>query len=191
MTAVVVLVIILVVALFAGVHWYVWRRLVRDTTARGGTARRVGTAAVWVLPLLSFAALVSGRAGAPFWLERILAWPGQLWLAVLLYLVMALLVGEAVRPLLRRALERRAAASGDHPNETAVPSARPTPGSAAAGPVLAGPAASPATAASGEAARPAGAPWLFWCVCTAMDPARSATSAAACCGVVTTRISAF
>ena len=34
-------------------------------------------------------------------------------------------------------------------------------------------------------------PTIFWWVCTAMEPARSATSAAACCGVVTTRISAF
>ena len=34
-------------------------------------------------------------------------------------------------------------------------------------------------------------PTIFWWVCTAIEPARSATSAAACCGVVTTRISAF
>lgn len=33
-------------------------------------------------------------------------------------------------------------------------------------------------------------PATRWCVCTAIAPARSATSAAACCGVVTTRISA-
>ncbi|MET7616414.1 metallophosphoesterase [Streptomyces sp. NPDC005408] len=102
MLVVVLLVVLLVLALLAGVHWYVWRRLVRDTTARGGTARRVGTAAVWVLPLLSVAALVSGRAGAPFWLQRVVAWPGYLWLAVLLYLVLGLLVGEVVRPLLVR-----------------------------------------------------------------------------------------
>ena len=34
-------------------------------------------------------------------------------------------------------------------------------------------------------------PTMRWWVCRAMDPARSATSAAACCGVVTTRISAL
>ncbi|WP_328670289.1 metallophosphoesterase [Streptomyces sp. NBC_00322] len=102
MLVVVLLVVVAVVALLAGVHWYVWRRLVRDTTARGGVARRVGTAAMWVLPLLSVAALVSGRAGAPFWLERVVAWPGYLWLAVLLYLVLGLVVGELVRPLLLR-----------------------------------------------------------------------------------------
>jgi predicted MPP superfamily phosphohydrolase len=156
MTAVVVLVIILVFTLLAAVHRYVWRRLVRDTTARGTAARRIGTAVVWALPLLSLAALTSGRAGAPFWLQQIVAWPGQLWLAVLLYLVLALVVGEAVRPLLRRALERRAAASGDHPDEAAASSAQATSGSAAAkGAVLAGSAASQAAGASGEGAGPA------------------------------------
>ncbi|MGW7285398.1 metallophosphoesterase [Streptomyces sp. NPDC054847] len=122
MAAVVVLVIILVVSLLAGVHWYVWRRLVRDTTAPGGLARRLGTAAIWVLPLLSFAALTSGRVGAPFWLERVLAWPGYLWLAVLLYLVLALLVGEAVRPVLRRVLDRRDRAAAGGPDEDGEPS---------------------------------------------------------------------
>jgi predicted MPP superfamily phosphohydrolase len=105
---VVVLGVMVVVAVLGGVHWYVWRRLVRDTTAPGGPARRAGTTAVWVLPVLMVGAMVSGRAGAPFWLERVLAWPGYLWLAVLLYLTLALLVGEAVRPLLRRVLDRRA-----------------------------------------------------------------------------------
>ncbi|ATW50127.1 metallophosphoesterase [Streptomyces peucetius] len=147
MAAVVVFVIILVVALLAGAHWYVWRRLVRDTTARGGTARRLGTAAAWVLPLLSFAALMSGRAGAPFWLERILAWPGYLWLAVLLYLVLALLLGEVARPLLRRALDRRAAPS-DHPNEADAARAAAAP---------AGVTVPPRAGAPGQGPRPAGA----------------------------------
>jgi predicted MPP superfamily phosphohydrolase len=154
MTAVVVLVIILVFALLAAVHRYVWQRLVRDTTARGTAARRTGTAVVWALPLLSLAALTSGRAGAPFWLQQIVAWPGQLWLAVLLYLVLALVVGEAVRPLLRRVLERRAAASGDHPDEAAASLAQATSGSAAQGAVLAGSAAPRAAGASGEGAGP-------------------------------------
>ncbi|NUK70584.1 metallophosphoesterase [Streptomyces lunaelactis] len=118
---VVLLVVVVIVALLAGVHWYVWRRLVRDTTAPGGAARPAGTTAVWVLPLLSVGALVSGRAGAPFRLERVLAWPGYLWLAVLLYLVLALLVGEAVRPLLRRVLERRAEPGATGEKTTRVP----------------------------------------------------------------------
>ncbi|MFF7437802.1 metallophosphoesterase [Streptomyces sp. NPDC008122] len=105
------LVLVVVLALLGGVHWYVWRRLVRDVTVPRSLARRVGTAVVVVLPLLSIAALVSSRAGAPFVLQQVVAWPGFLWLAVLLYLVMALVVGEAVRPLLRARTGRRAAAA--------------------------------------------------------------------------------
>ncbi|MEV5771930.1 metallophosphoesterase [Streptomyces antimycoticus] len=102
-----VLIALAVVGLLTGVHWYVWRRLVGDTTARGGWARRTGTAAAFVLPLMSVGAVISGRAGAPFPLQRVLAWPGYLWLALLLYLTLALLVGEAVRPLLGAWLGRR------------------------------------------------------------------------------------
>ncbi|WP_254886214.1 metallophosphoesterase [Streptomyces sp. NA02950] len=83
-------------------HWYLWRRLVRDTTAPGGLARRAGTVAAFVLPLTTVGALVAGRAGAPFALQRTLAWPGYLWLALVLYLTLALLVGEGLRPLLVR-----------------------------------------------------------------------------------------
>ncbi|MFD9290766.1 metallophosphoesterase [Streptomyces sp. NPDC060030] len=107
-----VLVAVAVLALLAGVHRYVWRRLIGDTTRKGGVARRVGTVAAFVLPLLSVGALVSSRAGFPFWLQQVLAWPGYLWLAALLYLTLALLVGEAVRPLLRRILARRAGTAG-------------------------------------------------------------------------------
>ncbi|MEV6128330.1 metallophosphoesterase [Streptomyces violaceusniger] len=102
-----VLIALAVVGLLTGVHWYVWRRLVGDTTARGGWVRRTGTAAAFVLPLMSVGAVISGRASAPFALQRVLAWPGYLWLALLLYLTLALLVGEAVRPLLRAWLSRR------------------------------------------------------------------------------------
>ncbi|MBT2490001.1 metallophosphoesterase [Streptomyces sp. ISL-96] len=137
MVVVFVLIALSVVALLAGAHWYVWRRLVRDTTAPGGVARRAGTVAAMLLPLLAVGALVSGRAGAPFWVQQVVAWPGYMWLAVLLYLVMALLIGEAVRPLLRWALRRRsrggAAGAGDgiSPAEPLAPA--PARGSAGAG----------------------------------------------------------
>ncbi|WP_121832342.1 metallophosphoesterase [Streptomyces sp. S1] len=109
------LVLVVVLALLGGVHWYVWRRLVRDVTAPGGLPRLLGTAAVVVLPLLSLAALVSARAGVPFPVQQVIAWPGQMWLAVLLYLVLALVAGEAVRPLLRAWLARRAPATEPEP----------------------------------------------------------------------------
>ncbi|MET8273336.1 metallophosphoesterase [Streptomyces sp. NPDC005096] len=104
-----VLAAVAVLALLVGVHRYVWRRFVGDTTEPGSALRRAGTVAVWLLPLLTIGALVSGRAGAPFRLQQMLAWPGFLWLAALLYLTLALLVGEAVRPVLRWVLARRAA----------------------------------------------------------------------------------
>ncbi|MFF3992428.1 metallophosphoesterase [Streptomyces cyaneofuscatus] len=102
-----VLVALVVLALLASVHRYVWRRFVGDTTAPGSTLRKVGTVAAFVLPLLSLGAMTSGRIGAPFWLQQVLAWPGFLWLACLMYLTLALLVGEVVRPVLSRVLARR------------------------------------------------------------------------------------
>ncbi|WP_444971969.1 metallophosphoesterase [Streptomyces sp. SAI-25] len=107
------LVALVVLALLASVHRYVWRRLVGDTTAPGSALRTAGTVAAFVLPLLSVGAMTSGRIGAPFWLQQVLAWPGFLWLAALLYLTLALLVGEFVRPVLRRVLARRDAAAAD------------------------------------------------------------------------------
>ncbi|MGI5481096.1 metallophosphoesterase [Streptomyces lavendofoliae] len=146
------LVLVVVVGLLGAVHWYVWRRLVRDVTVPGGTARRLGTIALVVLPLLSLGALTAGRAGAPFWLQRVVSWPGFLWLALLLYVVLALVVGEAVRPLLRRALDRRGAA-----REAGAPVAA-TPVTATATPVSAQTVS--AQAVSGTAGAPArpGAP---------------------------------
>ncbi|MFF3944351.1 metallophosphoesterase [Streptomyces sp. NPDC001902] len=136
MILVVVAVVAAVLALLGGVHYYLWRRLVRDVSAPGGWWRRTGTVLAVVLPLLSLGALVGGRA-LPLAAERWLAWPGYLWLAVLLYLTLAVLAGEAVRPLLRGALERRdrsrgvreAGAGAAEPAglDTADPGPRPEP----------------------------------------------------------------
>ncbi|MDY0811111.1 metallophosphoesterase [Kitasatospora purpeofusca] len=101
MIVLVVLGALLVLALLTLVHWYLWRRLVRDVSAPGGPWRRTGTVLAVVLPLLSVGALVGGRA-FPIAVERWFAWPGYLWLAVLLYLLLGLAVGELVRPLLLR-----------------------------------------------------------------------------------------
>ncbi|MFI9112132.1 metallophosphoesterase [Streptomyces venezuelae] len=131
------LVLIVVLALLGAVHWYVWRRLVRDVTVRGSLPRRLGTVAVVVLPLLSFAALASSRAGAPFVLQQVVAWPGFLWLALLLYVTLALVVGEAVRPVLCAWLTRRAdRAAAETP--VPVPQPVPAPAEGAAGSASAG-----------------------------------------------------
>ncbi|MFC8870080.1 metallophosphoesterase [Streptomyces sp. NPDC057148] len=109
MVVVFALVALAVVGVIATANWYVWRRLFRDTTRGPGPVRRIGAVVIaggWVLAV---GALVAERAGAPFWLQRVLAWPGFLWLALSIYLLLAVLAGEVVRPLLRRFLERRAA----------------------------------------------------------------------------------
>ncbi|MFJ8804973.1 metallophosphoesterase [Streptomyces sp. NPDC102490] len=122
MAVVFVLVALVMVGVLVTANWYLWRRLFRDTTRAAGPVRRIGAAVIaggWVLAV---GALVAERAGAPFWLQRVLAWPGFLWLALSIYLLLAVLAGEVVRPLLRRFLERRAAAR--HPEE-AEPSVAP------------------------------------------------------------------
>ncbi|MGW5092631.1 metallophosphoesterase [Streptomyces coelicoflavus] len=110
MVVVFVLVALLMVGVLVTANWYVWRRLFRDTTSAPGPVRRIGAAVVAGGWLLAVGALVAERAGAPFWLQRVLAWPGFLWLALSIYLLLAVLAGEVVRPLLRWFLERRAAA---------------------------------------------------------------------------------
>ncbi|MGH4034305.1 metallophosphoesterase [Actinomycetota bacterium Odt1-20B] len=94
-------------AVLAALHWYAWRRLFRDTTSRPGI-RRAGAVLLAAGLVLMIGAVVVERAGAPFWLQRAVAWPGFLWTAVSLYLVLALVVGEAVRPLLLRWTAARA-----------------------------------------------------------------------------------
>ncbi|MEV8122931.1 metallophosphoesterase [Streptomyces sp. NPDC085944] len=110
MVVVFVLVALVMVGVLVTANWYVWRRLFRDTTSAPGPVRRVGAAVIAGGWLLAVGALVAERAGAPFWLQRVLAWPGFLWLALSIYLLLAVLAGEVVRPPLRRYLERRAAA---------------------------------------------------------------------------------
>ncbi|WP_030668759.1 metallophosphoesterase [Streptomyces sp. NRRL B-1347] len=101
----VVLIALGAAAVFGGLLWYVWRRTVRDTTVKGSWGRRLGTVAYLAGPLLMFGALAAERTGAPFLLQQILAWPGFLWMAFALYLLLALLAGELVRPLLRRRVD--------------------------------------------------------------------------------------
>lgn len=120
-----VLVALAVCALLVLVHRWLWIRLVRDTTAPGRLPRRIGTALTIALPLLSVAALTTGRAGAPFWLQQTVAWPGYLWLAVLLYLTLTMLVAEPIRALLLRRLAHRdpSGAEVDAPRPVEVPTA--------------------------------------------------------------------
>ncbi|MEU7467331.1 metallophosphoesterase [Streptomyces sp. NPDC044984] len=122
MAIVFVLIALLVVAVLVTGNWYVWRRLFRDTTKGPGAVRRAGAVVIVGGWALTVGAFVAGRGGAPFWLKQVLAWPGYLWLALALYLLLAVLAGELVRPVLRRILDRRAGTS-----EAAPAPARPEP----------------------------------------------------------------
>ncbi|MFE7855122.1 metallophosphoesterase [Streptomyces sp. NPDC057403] len=118
---------LLALGVLVGANWYLWRRLFRDTTRSAGPARRAGAALIAGGWALAVGALVAERAGAPFWLQQVLAWPGFLWLALSVYLLLAVVAGEVVRPLLRRFLERRARASAAAPAD-----AEPVPAGVAA-----------------------------------------------------------
>ena len=128
---------LLALAVLVTANWYLWRRLFRDTTDGPGRARRVGAVLIGGGWVLAVGALVAERTGAPFWLQRVLAWPGFLWLALSIYLLLAVVAGEVVRPLLRRFLERRdrrgepAVAAVPHPER--VPAGAPAEKSQEAG----------------------------------------------------------
>jgi uncharacterized protein len=84
-----VAVIFMVVGL---VHFYLWKRLVRETLP-AGRARRAGTAGAVLLAALVPTTLIGVRSGAVPWL----AWPGYLWLALMFYLLVILVVLEVPR----------------------------------------------------------------------------------------------
>lgn len=121
MVVVFALVAVAVLALLGVLHWYVWRRVVRDATVPGSAARRAGRIVMIALPLVTVATFVGGRSGLPFEVVQVIAWPGYLWLAVFLYLLLALAVGELVRPLLNRRLRKEAPRPAEVPQPVTVP----------------------------------------------------------------------
>jgi predicted MPP superfamily phosphohydrolase len=116
---------LLALAVLVTANWYLWRRLFRDTTRASGWVRRGGAVLIAGGWAMAVGALVAERTGAPFWLQRVLAWPGFMWLALSIYLLLAVIAGEAVRPLLRWYLERcrpaGVAVSRPQPVQTGAP----------------------------------------------------------------------
>jgi predicted MPP superfamily phosphohydrolase len=99
------------------IHLYLWKRLVLDTTVRGTRARRLGGLAVLLLALVIPGTMIGSRAGAPW-----VAW-GFLWLALMFYLLVALVLVEVpmlvARVWLWRA-GRRARAAARRPARVAA-----------------------------------------------------------------------
>ncbi|MET7398137.1 metallophosphoesterase [Dactylosporangium sp. NPDC005572] len=136
-------VLLAVVLLILGsIHFYLWKRLVKDTTAPG-RLRRAGTVAVIALAVLLPVTLVGTRV-LPHSQQAILAWPGYLWLAVMFYLLVTLALLELPRLALRLWLRRRASAAAGV-------------GSAASAEVAAEVAASASAVSTASAASPASA----------------------------------
>ncbi|MEV8514925.1 metallophosphoesterase [Dactylosporangium sp. NPDC051484] len=101
-------------AIVAPIHWYLWKRLVKDTT-RTRRARRVGTALV-VLLALSIPATQALSRVLPYSWQALVAWPGFLWLALMFYLLVTLAILEIPRLALvlwRRRSRSTAAGSED------------------------------------------------------------------------------
>ncbi|WP_328424335.1 metallophosphoesterase [Streptomyces sp. NBC_00443] len=155
---------LLVLSVLVAGNWWLWRRLFRDTTRGPGFVRRAGVVVIAGGWALTIGALVAERSGAPFWLQQVLAWPGFLWLALSMYLMLGVLAGEVVRPLLRRWLERRARAGEPEPTPAPVgvtPATSPDTGAAERQPLphASGPAATRTAApAPGSTTVPTGAP---------------------------------
>jgi uncharacterized protein len=87
---------LMIAAATALAHWYIWRRLVRDTTQPGGSGRRWGTIALLGAYALMLVALAFAEE------MTFLAWPGYLWLAMTFYLPILLGVLEIPRLLVLR-----------------------------------------------------------------------------------------
>jgi uncharacterized protein len=90
----------LLLSLLVGLlHFYLWKRLVKDTTRRG-TTRRVLTWVFVLLTVLVVATLVLPRIIGPV-ASAWFAWPGYIWFGLLIYLFLILVVLEVPRLALR------------------------------------------------------------------------------------------
>lgn len=85
----------IVLVVLGPVHWYLWKRLVRDTTSPG-RSRKIGTWLFMLLPASLLAAMIVPRvAGAKT--GYFFSLTGFLWLAILFYLLLILLLLEFPR----------------------------------------------------------------------------------------------
>ncbi|MGI5493336.1 metallophosphoesterase [Microtetraspora malaysiensis] len=114
--------LVTILAVVVVVHCYLWWRLVRPTTRPGSVPRRVLT---WGLVLLVFLLPLRTIGGQVFGMsfERVIAWPGYMWLAIMFYLVVftvALEIPRAIALLLARRSEKSPEpAESDEPVDSA------------------------------------------------------------------------
>jgi predicted MPP superfamily phosphohydrolase len=135
--------VVLILVVVGGVHFYLWKRLVRDAL-RPGWGRRIGAVVAVVLALLVPLTVGATRAGHLWWL----AWPGYVWLGLMFYLLVTLIPLEVPRLALVLLWVRR----------TRTSKAATTPGASGAisGEARsAGPAVAPAAEGADDAGNPA------------------------------------
>ncbi|WP_239140551.1 metallophosphoesterase [Actinoplanes campanulatus] len=123
--------IAMVLVIVGLIHFYLWKRLVRDPL-RPGPARRAGTILAVLLFVLFPVTMGGVRAGHLTWL----AWPGYLWIAVMFYLLITLLVLEIPRLVALRLWARNPGEASDRASRS--PGAAPAPGGPAAEPLPTG-----------------------------------------------------
>ena len=84
----------IVCAIVAGVHYYFWIRLVRDTQL-SGIGRQFATTGIISLAILVLAAASVGRIVPR--VGRLLAWPGFMWMGMMFMLLLVLASLDIVR----------------------------------------------------------------------------------------------
>ncbi len=118
--------VLVVLTVLTLIHLYLWRRLVVSTGA-GRTLRRVVGYALPLLAASTVAALAIGDRLPQTW-ERVVAWPGLVWLGVMFYLLVTLLAlelpvllaGLGLRVADRRRARRAAGRGGQVDRTTAA-----------------------------------------------------------------------
>jgi len=108
----------LIIVVIGLIHFYLWKRLVRDPL-RPGRLRKTGAVAAVLLAVLVPATLIGVRSGAVEWL----AWPGYLWLALMFYLFVTLVALEI--PRLAISLWIRATGKSTARSKALTPAASP------------------------------------------------------------------
>ncbi|MCA2212682.1 metallophosphoesterase [Jidongwangia harbinensis] len=110
-------------AVLFAIHWYLWKRLVRDPLPPG-RARRAGGILMVLLAILVPATLIGTRTGHATWL----GWPGYLWIALMFYLLVILAVLEIPRLIVSLTWVRGRSSETGLPVSGARSTAIPAPG---------------------------------------------------------------
>ncbi|MEU8230165.1 metallophosphoesterase [Actinoplanes sp. NPDC048967] len=108
----------LIIVVIGLIHFYLWKRLVRDPF-RAGRVRRFGGFVAVALAVLVPATLIGVRSGHVEWL----AWPGYLWIALMFYLLVTLAVLEIPRLVINlwiRATSKSESLTKAHPGAEAT-----------------------------------------------------------------------